>query len=178
MTEVEIIKVLARRLDNRKYLYQIPNAFIYGWECDYWACTKDGVTKEFEIKTSRSDYFNDAKKDKHQIDNGANYFYYVVPKDLVKPEEVDKKYGLIYVWETGYMEIVKKPRSLNNGRFENWKMLANKMYWRYREMWKKKYIAKEITVDEYQQGFNIELEKEDYELMQPCPNAPILTNQL
>lgn len=161
MTEKEIIKKLALWVDDRKYLFQIPNAFIYAWESDYWVLDAQGNTKEFEIKISRSDYFNDAKKAKHSTDMGANYFYYVVPKDLIKKEEVDKRYGLIYVWPSNHISIEKKPQRLNQNKFEKWELLANKMYWRWRQLWKQKYLDKEITIEEYRAGFAIDLEMEE-----------------
>jgi hypothetical protein len=168
MTEADIIKCLSQSIDDQKYPFQCPNAFIYLWECDYWTLTAEGEAREFEIKISRSDFFQDAKKDKHKEAKGANYFYYVVPRHLIKPEEVDKRYGLIYVWDTGFVEIVKKPRRLHTERFDNWKMLANKMYWRFRQLWREKYIAKEITREEYYDGFNLSLEEyESPELLTP-----------
>ena len=172
MTEKIIIKQLTLWVDDRQYPFQIPNAFFYGWECDYWALDIAGVAREFEVKISRSDFFNDAKKQKHAECKGANYFYYVVPKDLVKPAEVDKRYGLIYVWETGYVEVKKKPRKLHDNRFTDWKILANKMYWRFRQLWREKYLEKEITHDQYINGFNIELQKEDYENIDMLPPLP------
>lgn len=159
LTEPEIIKHLSQWVDDRKFPFQCPNAFIYGWECDYWALTAEGDAREFEIKISRSDFLKDTKKKKHQDEKGANYFYYIVPRFLIKPEEVDKRYGLVYVWSTGFMEIVKKPRRLHDRKFENWKMLANKMYWRFRQLWREKYLSKEIDRQEYYDGFNITLEE-------------------
>jgi hypothetical protein len=161
MTEKIIIKQLALWVDDRQYPFQIPNAFFYGWECDYWALDIAGVAREFEIKISRSDFFNDAKKQKHAECKGANYFYYVVPKDLIKPSEVDKRYGLIYVWDGGHVSVEKKPRRLHDKKFEQWQMLANKMYFRWRTMWKQKYVDKEITFDEYRAGFALELKQEE-----------------
>ena len=161
MTEKEIIQVLAKWVDSRDYPYQVPNAFIYGWESDYWVMDVGGTAKEFEIKISRSDYLCDAKKPKHQSDKGANYFYYVCPKDLIKKDEVDKRYGLIYIWETGHVSIEKKPRRLNDRKFDNWQLLANKMYFRWRAMWRQKLVDKEITLNEYRQGFMLELKAEE-----------------
>lgn len=161
MTEQGIIDKLTHWVDNRKYPFQLCNVFIYEWESDYWAMTAGGETREFEIKISRSDYFNDAKKAKHKSECGANYFYYVVPKDLIKKSEVDQKYGLIYIWDTGHVEIVKKPRQLNKNEFNLWKELASKMYWRYRALWKEKWVNKEITYNEYIEGFNIQLGEDE-----------------
>jgi len=49
MTEIDIIKNLARSIDTQKYPFQIPNAFIYSWECDYWVMTQEAETKFHEI---------------------------------------------------------------------------------------------------------------------------------
>jgi hypothetical protein len=158
MTEDTIIEDLARWLDSRKYPYQIPRAFIYGWESDFWCMTNSGETREFEIKISRSDYAADKKKEKHSdTTKGANYFYYVCPKGVIAKEDVDSKYGLIYVFDRS-LEVVKKPKKLNDFVFKDWRMLANKMYWKWYSLWWSKYKAKEISVDEYRAGFNLSLE--------------------
>jgi hypothetical protein len=169
MTEIIIIEKLSRWLDDRKYPFQICNAFIYEWESDYWAMTTNGETREFEIKISRSDFFTDRKKDKHSNPfKGANFFYYVTPKGLIKPEEVAQNYGLIYVGDMG-VEVVKKPRRLNSLPFDNWKMLANKMYWRFRQLWLEKYQKKEIDSKKFREGFNLSLEEWSIEL----PNVQV-----
>lgn len=161
MTEKDIIQKLSGWIDNQEYPYQVPNAFIYGWESDYWVLDVKGIAKEFEIKISRADYFADAKKLKHQQDSGANYFYYVCPKDLIKKEEVDKRYGLIYIWDGGHVSVEKKPRRLHDKLFDQWQMLANKMYFRWRQMWRQRYVDKEIGFDEYRAAFALELKQEE-----------------
>lgn len=160
MTEFDIIKALAKSIDDRKFPFQCSRAFIYGWESDYWSMTESGETREFEIKISRADYFADAKKEKHiKQEAGANYFYYVVPEGLIKKEEVDQKYGLIYI-VNGRAQIEKKPRRLNSNEFTRWKMLASKFYWKYQSLWRAKYIDKEITREEYYYGLNLDLNEE------------------
>lgn len=160
MTEEIIIKHLSFWLDNRKFPFKIPRAFMYGWECDFWCTTCEGETREFEIKISRADYAIDRKKDKHNdLTKGANYFYYVCPTNLIAKEEVFGRYGLIYVSETGSMTVVKKPQRLNDFKFKDWKMLANKMYWKWYSLWIAKYKG-DFTVEslaEYREGFNIDL---------------------
>lgn len=163
MTEDTIIEKLAKWLDNRKFPYKIPRAFIYGWESDFWCMTNEGETREFEIKISRSDYAADRKKEKHSdVSKGANYFYYVCPEGMIAKEEVSGKYGLIYVKEFG-LEIVKKPSKLNSFVFTEWKMLANKMYWKWYSIWWDKYKAKEIEPDEFRAGFNLKLTEAETE---------------
>lgn len=157
MSEDSIIKDLAQWLDNRKFPYQIPRAFIYDWESDFWCMTPEGETREFEIKISRSDFAIDKKKAKHlDTTKGANYFYYVCPDGVIAKEEVQGMYGLIYVSDDK-LTLIKKPKRLHDGRFCQWKMLANKMYWKWYTLWHAKYAAKEITRDEYRAGFNFEL---------------------
>jgi len=128
----------------------MPCSFIYGWESDYWAMTQDGETREYEIKTSRSDYLKDKLKDKHQrTEEGANYFYYVCPTDLIKKEEVDKKYGLIYVSEYGAVEVVKRPLKLHPNLYNDWYKMAIRMYWKWYRLWREKLNLKQITREEY-----------------------------
>lgn len=157
MTEQEIIKRLSLWTDNRKFPYQLPNSFIYSWECDFWTMTSGGETREFEIKISRSDFLADFKKEKHKVTVGANFFYYVCPKDMIKVGEIDKKYGLVYIWETGFVEVKRRPTRLNENVFEDWRKLANKMYTKWYTLWKQKWINEEISIDEYHNGFNTEL---------------------
>ena len=161
MTEQEIIKHLKCGIDKRKYPFQIPNAFIYKHECDYWVMDQNGITREFEIKVSRADYLKDSEKEKHSKTDGANYFYYVTPRHLIKPEEVDKRYGLLYVLDCGHIEFVKKPVKLHDRLFADWKMLANKLYWRFRSLWAEKLQSKEINRDEFYEGLALdEFEKQ------------------
>lgn len=155
MSELDIIKHLCRFIDGKKYPFKICNAFIYDWESDFWAMDAKGETREFEIKISRSDFLADAKKAKHSSDDGANFFYYVCPEGLIKPNEVRPKYGLIYVYEHGGFLIAKKPVRLNSNKFNKWEKLASKMYWRWFSLWKEKFIKEEIHFDQYKDGFPI-----------------------
>ena len=161
-TEASIIKILANTTDIRKFPWQLCNSFVYKWECDYWTMTDAGITREFEIKISRADFFKDAHKEKHKADDGANYFYYVFPEGLIRPEEIDKRFGIIEIVSYGNAEtpnyrpvIKRKPRQLNKNTFTDWKTLANKMYWKFYSIWKDKWIEKEITRKEYFEGFNL-----------------------
>jgi len=162
MTEKEIIKALVCWLDPVKYPFQMANAYFYGWECDYWAMDPHGITREFEIKVTRSDFKGDAKKPKHEnTANGANYFYYVTPANLVKAEEVPRDYGLIWVAERSLI-IVKKPRRLHSTLFDGWKELARKTHFRYRETLLEKMAAREISFQQYRDCLVLEwAEKEN-----------------
>jgi hypothetical protein len=49
------------------YEYKLFNSFVYDWECDFFGMSKSGYFMEVEVKVSRSDYFNDFKKEKHEL---------------------------------------------------------------------------------------------------------------
>lgn len=158
MSEKDIIFYLSKWIDDRKYPFQFANAFIYGWECDYWCMTSGGSeAREFEIKISRSDFLADAKKEKHKSTAGANYFYYVCPDGLIKKDEIDKRYGLIYI-KNDYPYLEKRPVRLHHNKFDRWQEIANKIYWRYRNLWREKYVANQLTSDEFLKGSYIDLE--------------------
>jgi hypothetical protein len=163
MTEREIQIQLARYIDSRRHPFQMVNGFVYKWESDYWTLDTKGMTREYEIKVSRQDYMKDAAKIKH-LDmpggSGPNYFYYVCPEGLIQPEEVSKSYGLIYSIRNSYLHLVKRPTKLHPNQFADYKMLAEKYHWKWFNLWRQKYIDKEITFDEYKAGFNLELEQD------------------
>ena len=134
--------------------YQIENLFVYRWESDYLHITKAGYVYEVEIKVSRSDFFNDMKKvDKHQIlenkyelksyekeqPDKPNYFYYAVPRGLVKPEEIPSYAGLIYVdkiWPYVHIEVCA-PKLHGEKIDEDRLKLKDKFYYNYIQ-WKDK----------------------------------------
>lgn len=165
MTEKEIQQRLSRLIDSRRHPYQIVNSYIYNWESDFWTLDSQGFTREYEIKISRADFLKDALKPKH-LDmfggKGPNYFYYVCPENLIKPDEVPKGYGLFYYTEHG-ISLIKRPAKLHSEKFTDYKLLLEKYYWKWWNLWRAKYISKEISYDEYKEGFNLELEQFDNE---------------
>lgn len=97
-------------------------------ECDVISVSKSDFIYEYEIKISRSDFKKDFLKEKHtyiinenhtQTVRGelfyhtCNYFNYVVPRDLISPEEVPEYAGLIYFNEDLSFDVIKKPRLLH-----------------------------------------------------------------
>lgn len=117
--------------------YEMFSKFVYDWESDYLAITKSGYAYECEIKISRADFFNDSKKTaKHLILESdilnrqrPNYFYYAVPKDLIKPEEVPNGYGLIYI-ESWNVTIVKQADKIHKEKVDIDKLnLIDKFYY-------------------------------------------------
>lgn len=85
-----------------------PNIFVGKWEADLLEVTRSRLTYEYEVKVSRCDFHKDKKKSdkygKNKFDvvtsgQRTNYFYYIVPKSLIKPDEVPDFAGLIYAYE-------------------------------------------------------------------------------
>ena len=68
-----------------------------------------------EIKTSCSDFLRDAQKP-HRAENKGmgKWRYYVCPVDLIKPDELPEKWGLIYVAESGRVKVVAGACAGNN----------------------------------------------------------------
>ena len=106
-----------------------PNVFVGAWEADLLEVTRSKLTYEYEVKVSRCDFHKDSKKE-GKFDNitsgkRTNYFYYIVPDGLVKPEEVPEFAGLIYAINgtrraSGYTEpviyfhVVKSPQKVSS----------------------------------------------------------------
>lgn len=148
-TEKGIQKILrAHFMSPNSMKYRIENLTVYAWESDSLSVTKTGYAYECEIKISRSDFFNDKKKErKHQILEGTyslkqyektyplrpNYFYYVVPEGLVKPEEVPEFAGLIYITEIyPYVKVEKPAPKICDEKIDEEKLnLKEKFYYNY-----------------------------------------------
>jgi hypothetical protein len=146
--------------------YFTENLSIYNWESDALKITKSNYSYEFEIKISRSDFKNDFKhkKNKHIIlenkedVNKPNYFYYVVPTDLIKVDEIPDYAGLIYVkgvvFGTNiryYFTEIKKAPKLHKEKIDiSGLNLVDKFYYNYIH-WKHKH---EKDLNEYKVMLN------------------------
>lgn len=145
MNEKKVISLLERKYSDNKYF--INNTFIFSdWESDFLVVKRNGYSIEYEIKCSKSDFFNDFKKEKkHQIlkngwyldgefeipyDFRPNKFYYVVPFDLIKVEEIPDYAGLIYTDEYD-LKIIKKAPFITKKKFNFKEVLCDKFYGRY-----------------------------------------------
>jgi hypothetical protein len=150
MTEIITEKEICDKL-NYKYAgnckYKVANAFIFGWESDFFVQKENGYAYEFEVKISRSDFFHDKQKiDKHLalqepshltlfrdvINNASrnskpNKFFYVVPENLVKESEVPVYAGLMYFTRMDIVTVKEAPFiHKEKMQFEN--VLCNKFY--------------------------------------------------
>lgn len=75
---------------------------------DIYAVDRRG-TYMVEVKVSHKDFLADAKKPsrKRPKEGLGKWRYYACPEGIIKPEEVPPKWGLIYVYNDGSIEIIK-----------------------------------------------------------------------
>ena len=120
------------------YLYEKQHSPItshftgYGLsESDVISISKSDYIYEYEVKISKSDFKADFKKEKHKLmlegvgvkerlikENNnmvrdiwyltPNYFYFVVPENLLPIEDIPQYAGLIYMNEKQEFETIKK----------------------------------------------------------------------
>ncbi len=123
MNERSMQNRLYADLISRKHRFIVPNTTVFGWESDLISVTGAGYVHEYEIKISRSDFKADLKKSRHRrlVQDGTKkyyrgpaYFYYAVPRDMVRVDEVPDYAGLIFVYPM--MQIIKKAPRLNKNK--------------------------------------------------------------
>lgn len=163
LTESKIQKIiLGQFFAPNSIKYKTENLFIYSWESDVWILTKSELAYEFEIKISRSDFFNDFKHktrkhsflgevNKEYLNGIPNYFYYVVPKGLITKEEVPEYAGLCYVDGEILYTIKKAPKLTSKKASAEDLNLADKFYYNYRH-WRDKSVDNQILLEEYRSG--------------------------
>ena len=147
-TEYDIQQILKNYIsDNKNVKYLFENLFLYDWESDFVYITKSDIVFEFEIKTSKADFKNDFKnkQNKHLLledkniepKKKPNYFYYVVPENLISVEDIPEYAGLVYVINYyPFLEFVKKAPKLHNNKCDaDFLKLTDKFYYNYRK-WK------------------------------------------
>lgn len=134
----------------------ITNTYLDHYEMDVMRLNKTGMVTEYEIKISKADFKNDAKKSKKYFgrettkygnyENGkskCNRFYYVVPEGLITIEDLPKFAGLIYYYEaTNKFEIIKNAPLMHKKKFFKTELdyLKLAIKCNHREMgWKLKY---------------------------------------
>jgi len=122
----------------------LPNYFLGNCEADVLRIRRSGLVYEYEIKTSRADYFNDFKKGftgwnlptsvKHNhLQNGqrkCNRFFFVVPDGLIKDSEVPEYAGLIYYENSGSFNPVLQGKLLCKKFPVDYEEIARKLSFR------------------------------------------------
>lgn len=129
---------------NRRLII-MPNIKYFGWESDLLAVTKVMYLHEVEIKRSRSDFRHESKKDlkfkKINYGLGPNKFYYMVPDGLIDLNEIDERFGLIYIMKYGKIFVLREATFLHKIKLNNEQYLRilEKSYY---QMWKYKKLVK------------------------------------
>lgn len=103
-------------------------------ECDVISISKSDFIYEYEVKISRSDFKADFKKPKHTLITEKkfiketkkeifylvpNYFYFVVPENLITIDEIPEYAGLMYLTEKGDFNIIKKAPIIHKTKASN-----------------------------------------------------------
>ena len=96
ISERAIQKALFWRLTTSKDVLA-PNCYALGWECDLLRITQGLTVHGYEIKLTRSDFLADFRKAGRAERKQPNFFWWVCPKDLIKPSEIPAGDGLIYI---------------------------------------------------------------------------------
>jgi len=143
----DLIQVaLFKELERKKHELIAPNIDIfYTGEMDVCSVMQGGCVNEYEIKLTRSDFKKDFLKErKHPIFRNIregirsgtreffegeetyliqytspNYYYFVVPQDLIKPEEIPEYAGLIYFRKYKDFRTVKAAKKLHKERISD-----------------------------------------------------------
>lgn len=78
---------------------------VFGW-CG-------GSSQLIEVKVSRSDFLQDKKKywRKHPDFGLGRFRSYLCPEGLIKVSDLPDKWGLLYLNESGVIEVVKQPET-------------------------------------------------------------------
>lgn len=139
MTENDMQKAIGSYRDfQKRYEVMIPCCFTsFDNEADLFCIRKSGLYDEIEIKTSRADFKNDAKKkvkikkpeseatnrrslyetysklDATAKGHMANYFWYAVPENLIDITEIPEYAGLIYVGANKRINVVREAKRLH-----------------------------------------------------------------
>lgn len=142
MTERDVQQALYWRGVRRGVKWMAPNIYLYGWESDFLSISHAGIVTEYEIKVSRSDFFEDLKKTRNGLHDGRGpaYFMYACPFDLIRPDELPAHAGLLYIKSVWAHRIVKPPKKLHSGRITgatSLKLMIS-VYHRYWKLWNKR----------------------------------------
>lgn len=161
LSEAKVQLGLHSHLGAKGHKIIAPNIEIfYTGEMDVCSIMKTGMVCEYEIKLSRADFKADFKKEHkhpvfhkrlegidHELKSGysgayvyrveytaPNFYYYVVPKNLIKVEEIPVYAGLITFPPNNIfaMETVKRAKKLHNNPIspEKMSLITEKLMWR------------------------------------------------
>lgn len=128
LTHGELVKIAKRWLEKAKgcgvavpelvsITTEIPDAI--GFRSDYSILV--------ECKISRADYLADMKKEFRAFPElgMGDYRFYMCPTGLIKPEELPKKWGLVYVNENGKARQIVGGNGNMHHKWEEWRFEKN-----------------------------------------------------
>ncbi|MCU4395830.1 adenylosuccinate synthase [Acinetobacter junii] len=109
-----------------------------------------------EAKTSRSDFLADKKKP-HRIDPATGigkWRYFICPTDLIQPEELPERWGLIYVSKGKRCKYIKGAMAVPKEKYDNeWNQ--NSQYWRNGKALEQSFIDFAFNDRNVQNEFNL-----------------------
>lgn len=120
--------------------HKFENVYVHDWEADLFSVTATPYSYEIEVKVSRSDFFADFKKVKHELfktyksmpplthKQAPNKYMFACPVGLISLTEVPEYAGLIYVMDNGEARLMKKAPFLHKDIFNIREMLFMKYY--------------------------------------------------
>lgn len=183
LSERNIQEALYWMLHQRNNRYICPNFTPVGWwECDMFAITESGYWVEYEIKLCIPDFKRDHKKSreiwkpwkpgvqqpmesekKHNLmalgsDRGPSRFYYILPADMIKPEDIPEFAGLIEAWPNPNRSIslmVKKKAPILHRTPAPQKVITQvhqSFYYRY---WNLRHSCSTVFADRPAEDFSI-----------------------
>lgn len=96
---------------------ECPDAFAWG----------GSSTQLIEVKVSRSDFLSDKKKmwRNNPAYGIGRYRSYLCPTDLIKPEELSERWGLLYADEKGKIKEIVKAEPQDCNQIEEINLLAS-----------------------------------------------------
>ena len=108
VTHTMLVAIAAQYLGKRLPVV-LPEFFSHNAELPDVIGFKDDYSVVYEIKVSRGDFLGDKNKSfRRSPDKGmGDRRYYVVPKDMVRIEEMPTGWGLIYLYPSGKLREVK-----------------------------------------------------------------------
>ncbi len=115
ITEADVIRGTYNYLSGKKHKVACPNVYLFNWESDLISLSSVEMIYEFEVKLTVADFQKDFEKEKHLHLSGTgttvvmdgterhyldgnvpSKFYYVMPYEMVNPEEVPEYAGILY----------------------------------------------------------------------------------
>ena len=108
VTHTMLVAIAAEYMSKRLPVV-LPEFFSHNAELPDVIGFKDDWSIVYEIKVSRGDYLGDKNKSfRRDPKKGmGNKRFYVVPKGMVRPDEVPKGWGLLYLYPSGKIREIK-----------------------------------------------------------------------